>query len=87
MDYAKFRLTGADIGNYARDEKVWGEFYRYAITIYKYFAELPSGSSFDITKKVDEKNREKFIKAIGFFQMDFPGQLQINDTYTEILKL
>lgn len=70
-------------------KKQMGEkkFFDYAISIYKYFAGVRRYSSFDITKKVDAENWEVFVKIICLYKIDFPGHLQVNETFTEIIRL
>ncbi len=62
-------------------------FYKYGIDIYKYFANMKKGDTFDVTKKVLRKNVSNFIKIICLYVSDFPGEIQVNETFTEIEKL
>jgi len=48
---------------------------------------MKKGDTFDVTKKVLRKNVSNFIKIICLYVSDFPGEIQVNETFTEIEKL
>lgn len=87
MDYKHYRLSHTSELEPYKKEMGEKKFYDYAISIYKYFAKMERGKSFDITKKVAKKNTEKFIKIACLYVIDFPGDLQFNDSFTQIIKL
>lgn len=87
MDLSEYRLKHPSEIEQYKNQMGEKEFYKYAISIYKHLANMIRDTKFDITKKVSKENHEMFIKIICLYMMDFPGQLQINETFTEILKI
>lgn len=87
MDLSEYRLRHPSEIDIYKNQMGNQKFYDYAISIYKHLAAMVSDARFDITKKVDIKNRAVFIKIACLYMIDFPGQLQINETFTEILKI
>lgn len=87
MNYSSFRLTHPSQINQFKEEMGEKEFYKYAFGIYRYFANMETGNQFDVTKKVAKENTDKFVKITCLYAVDFPGQLQINESFTQITKL
>lgn len=87
MSFLSHQLT--DISQIEALKVEMGEksFFEYGVRIYKHFASLKPGEKFDITKRVAPRNIDKFIKVICLYMIDFPGFLQINDEFTEIIVL
>lgn len=87
MDYSSFRLQDpAEIEPF-KSKLGDKEFYKYAIGIYKYIAKMLYGTKFDIEKGVADHNKEIFIKIACLYWIDFPGQIQFNETFTEIKRI
>lgn len=87
MNLSNFRLTDLSQIDNLKAEMGEKSFFEYGVRIYKHFASLKPGEKFDITKRVDSRNIDKFIKVICLYMIDFPGFLQINDEFTEITVL
>ena len=87
MDFSEYRLKHPSEIDQYKNQMGEKEFYSYAISIYKHLANMIRDAKFDIAKKVSKKNLEMFIKIICLYMIDFPGQLQINETFTEIIKI
>lgn len=86
-DFLKYRLT--DLSEIEKIKEKMGakEYYSYAINIYKFYAEMERDQTFDLTKRVKKENVEKFVKITCLYMSDFPGHLQVNETFTKILRL
>lgn len=86
-DFLKYRLTHLSEIDQIKEEMGAEEYYSYAIDIYKFFAEMKRDQTFDLTKRVRKENIEKFVKITCLYMADFPGHLQVNNTFTKILRL
>ncbi len=87
MDYSKYILNKpSEIEPF---KKKMGEkaFFKYAFSIYEYFAKMDIGTIFDITKSVATNNTEIFIKIAGMYWIDFPCQIQFNKNLTQITRI
>jgi hypothetical protein len=87
MNLSKYHLEHPSEVEIYKNQMGKEKFFEYAISVYKHFARMSRYSVFNITKKVDNQNWEMFVKITCLYRIDFPGHLQVNNTFTEITRL
>lgn len=85
--YSAYRLTHPSEIEPIKEKMGPDNFYKYAISIYKYFADMKNGEQFIVSKLVAKDNIDKFIKIACLYAIDFPGDIQFNENFTIITKL
>lgn len=87
MDYSKYMLNDPSEIEPYKNKMGENGFFKYAFGIYEYFSKMSIGSIFDITNGVENKNIELFIKIACLYWIDFPCQIQFNDSLTKITRI
>lgn len=86
-DFSIFRITDTNQMRAFEKDIIQDNMYGYALEVYKHFANLDPGSTFNIEKKVSVKTVERFVKITCLYMIDFPGDIQVNNQFNTVTKL